>query len=1242
MKTTTSTKHKTLKLRASRQIPQQGFALIATISVMVLMVMIALAMLSLSTIELRSAKNTKHQQVAQANARMALMLAIGELQKYAGPDTRVTANASLANDKSPNPYWVSVYTTRPDEDLAASPPVSGSFVVDHHDSPLCLTDSRISEGGEYERPSPLTHLVSGHDQYSPDTVIPSSESVLLLDTGNTASSVRVPLVNVNGSRDASRYAYWVSDNSVKALYNKANPYSKDGNLSPSASNEEYYSASISQSPYLDDFEIDGNKPLATHSSLDPQLLEKGITTETSRLLFSDLTDQDLKKSFHSIVSDSAAVFSDPIHGGLKHDLTAFIEAGDMTPSNDDQNKNLPDLLASTPMIKGAHHNMTSPRFGILKNWADMRFKMSSASGEVTIDPQISPDSFRQNFKDSLNLKRRDLTKVQSNYLQPVVVEASLGWDFSPYPSGSGEKLRSHIYPRLTLWNPYNVTLTARKYVLMTKIPMYVWFGYRGETKNVLQLESKLSSRIYYREALGMKQDRKTKQWPFPGFITVSTSLEPGECKVFSPDMTNSKGSSLGGKARKFDSVNINNNVLSPEKAPSSENFYWDSDYSLQIAKTDANQGLPYSWPGKSWGAGPRNADEYIVMQSSSGISGDVTFKDLEEDDKYETISHFLAESYSEKRESKTYKGGVSESGPFKEMTSWSAGRLPPRLWRRGIRLQWFDESAEAAALPKYYTPNSCRLSTPLLATINLHGGVLNHPSPLGARLQDGGNIPNMNGHLYFMQPTGADEFNSFFPPSPIARPVDGYPNRVVLFDLPRKDPGIFSLGQFQSAQFSYLPWHPSYILGSSYSTHQADLDATALRDKQAQLPSDKPFLITDSARWAMTDADWGDKTYQADNLSQRTGSDSVSEKKHGDEVLIYDIAYELNHAFWDRYMLSSIPYKGELNHRTADWDGDEPLPVSHYRPRPTSRLSIPQMVDEVAASPQFTFYHSAEFLLNHGALNVNCDNKEVWKAYLLSLQDKKHPNLTGGPGAGAGPGTSSIVRNLLPGEDGSTSINSSSDGKAWNGFRALTSDEIDSLAGELVKQVRARGPFLSMSDFMNRRLNKTDQQNYAGVMQAAIDDAEINADLEQAGGLFDADKTNEVAKHLPSIKNRVDYKTAMLPGYFSQNDLVTVLAPSLTARGDTFTIRAYGESRDASGVNVLARAYCEAVVQRVPEYLDASDDAIEPVRLYDETNDSWKMNHSSGSGDEGISKANHQFGRKFKIQKFRWLSTTEV
>ena len=75
--------------------PANGFALIATISVMVLLVMIALAMLSLSTMETRASRNDQAMAQAKANARMALMMAIGDLQLSLGPDQRVNANAAI-------------------------------------------------------------------------------------------------------------------------------------------------------------------------------------------------------------------------------------------------------------------------------------------------------------------------------------------------------------------------------------------------------------------------------------------------------------------------------------------------------------------------------------------------------------------------------------------------------------------------------------------------------------------------------------------------------------------------------------------------------------------------------------------------------------------------------------------------------------------------------------------------------------------------------------------------------------------------------------------------------------------------------------------------------------------------------------------------------------------------------------------------------------------------------------------
>ena len=68
---------------------------------MVLLVMVALAMLSLSSVELRAARSGDAQGVAQSNARMALMVALGELQKEMGPDQRISVNANvMAADSS--------------------------------------------------------------------------------------------------------------------------------------------------------------------------------------------------------------------------------------------------------------------------------------------------------------------------------------------------------------------------------------------------------------------------------------------------------------------------------------------------------------------------------------------------------------------------------------------------------------------------------------------------------------------------------------------------------------------------------------------------------------------------------------------------------------------------------------------------------------------------------------------------------------------------------------------------------------------------------------------------------------------------------------------------------------------------------------------------------------------------------------------------------------------------------------
>ena len=69
-----------------------------------------------------------------------------------------------------------------------------------------------------------------------------------------------------------------------------------------------------------------------------------------------------------------------------------------------------------------------------------------------------------------------------------------------------------------------------------------------------------------------------------------------------------------------------------------------------------------------------------------------------------------------------------------------------------------------------------------------------------------------------------------------------------------------------------------------------------------------------------------------------------------------------------------------------------------------------------------------------------------------------------------------------------------------------------------------------------------------------------------------------------ALEGPVAYGSA---AYVDQADILRNLGAQLTPRGDTFVVRAYGDSLDSAG-KVQARAWCEAVVQRVPEYLQAT------------------------------------------------------
>jgi len=136
-----------------------------------------------------------------------------------------------------------------------------------------------------------------------------------------------------------------------------------------------------------------------------------------------------------------------------------------------------------------------------------------------------------------------------------------------------------------------------------------------------------------------------------------------------------------------------------------------------------------------------------------------------------------------------------------------------------------------------------------------------------------------------------------------------------------------------------------------------------------------------------------------------------------------------------------------------------------------------------------------------------------------------------------------------------------------------------------------------------------------GAIQTAIDDAAVNK-----AALYD---TFDTAGYPAESKaNIVPTNTGVgIPGYLTQADVLQSIAPVMTLRSDTFTIRGYGETKDASG-KVVATAWCEAVVQRIPEFVDAINPAHTAIASLNSTN--------------------LLFGRRFSIMAFRYLAPSEV
>ena len=352
-----------------------------------------------------------------------------------------------------------------------------------------------------------------------------------------------------------------------------------------------------------------------------------------------------------------------------------------------------------------------------------------------------------------------------------------------------------------------------------------------------------------------------------------------------------------------------------------------------------------------------------------------------------------------------------------------------------------------------------------------------------------------------------------------------------------------------------------------------------------------------------------------------------------------DHTYFLNDTLWDRYYFSSATkYSGGVitdARQRRDvikgmLDGSKPAlnPRLKAAVPPGDASALADKLDGFSDDERAR--KLAAYLAINGPFNLNSTSQDAWQAVLSSLRDRDvtawNNRVTKNPDA------TPFVRTALPlagANDTSADYNVLGQIR-WAGYRSLDDTQIKTLAKAIVTEIRNRGikdkaPPLTLAEFINRRPGSaSDLHSQAGILQTAIDKSKVNAENHKKDS-----RTISAASISAARKTGVLNADAMdgftgegSPPILTQGDLLAALAPIATVRGDTFKIRAYGESRSANN-DVEAVAWCEAVVQRVPEFIDPKD-APETTEA------------------SLTSPANRKFGRRFQIVSFRWLNAGEI
>ena len=281
----------------------KGFALIIALSLMAFVLLLIMSLTTLIRVEVKVSEGQRNDLLARQNAVLAAHLALADLQKNLGPDQRITATARRFDT---NPY---------DDDDLTTDITDGIDPVMQNWTAVWETERR-TDGSD--QTSFKTWLVSGLSETEKETSatilnksMASSSVVTFLDSQNKVSVGKVPFST--DSNAPGSYAYWVSDDSVKARTNLKETQPDDPSLLAQ------YNPSLSAQSFGIGHVLDYGFPFDT---LSPEEWSHELSRILSHDSFKILgAGGAIDSHFHDVAYHGMAVLCDTLEGWLKRDLT---------------------------------------------------------------------------------------------------------------------------------------------------------------------------------------------------------------------------------------------------------------------------------------------------------------------------------------------------------------------------------------------------------------------------------------------------------------------------------------------------------------------------------------------------------------------------------------------------------------------------------------------------------------------------------------------------------------------------------------------------------------------------------------------------------------------------------------------------------------------------------------------------------------------------------------------------------